>query len=227
MGLDLTSLVGIAYMTVIVIFLLILGGFCLWWLMDFFRYNIEVVIKRQVGKPYIEERTGKLVIPIESFTTRAKIYMKKIGQAYKEYIHIKGTDYNYQNVFPDEYFYTRVKAGMMDIKKKGILLLYSQDKGLIPLAVHNPGIEVGTVTLNDTITGIADSLKEINQLYHKDFWEKYGAIITLSMIAGIFVVGMLFVIKYQEVFWKNSIGQLETVLATLKSTAAPQLPAQP
>lgn len=222
-NINLTGSMDFIWIGVVMIVGMIVFGVAIWMIYVWMSYNIEVVIKRQLGDPIIDEK-GKKIIPVETQNTVGRLYNKKIAKNVgKEYFKIKGTSFDYQNYFPDSAFYNR-KRGIFDFKNKGIEFLLTQDKGLIPLTVSNPGLMTATVQINEVISAISDSLKERDELYQDDFWSKYGQIITITFLIAFFFIGMMMLIKYQEVFWENSMNQMQTVLQTLKDTARPTLP---
>ena len=120
-------------------------------------------------------------------------------------------------------FYFRTPTWFLDFKRKGIKLLVDEKRGLVPLMVSNPGIvDVGT-SLNEVVGSISDGLHEREMLYDQDFWAKYGNVVAIGMLIGFFVIGMIFIIKYQETFWENSMNGLQAVLKTIQDTASPTL----
>lgn len=222
-GINVTTGLNYLWMGIVIILLMIAIGLGIWFLTNLLSYNIEVVIKRQLGDAIIDEK-GKKIIPVENWNTVGKIYNKRVSKnVAKEYLKIKGTSFDYQNYFPDSSFYNR-KRGIFDFKYKGIQFLMTQDKGLIPLTVSNPGLMTASVQINEVISAISDSLKERDELYQNDFWSKYGQIITVTFLIAFMFIGMMMVIKYQEVFWENSMNQMQSVIQTIKETARPVLP---
>ena len=73
------------------------------------------------------------------------------------------------------------------------------------------------------IGAVTDSLHEREQLYGEDFWSKYGAMITIASLMAFFVIGMIFMIKYQDVFWKNAMSGLQSTIQAVKEVSAPVL----
>lgn len=208
--------------SVFVFVFILVFGVLFYWLYIEMSYNIEVEIMRQVGEPF--NKDDKKKINYESEYKKGKLYEKKTSAGgYKEYFKIKGSSWDYENYFPMEFFHTRKPSGILDFKKKGIKLFRDQQKGLVPISLSNPSFEQHNITLNQVIGSISNSLRERDQLYRQDFWTKYGTLITVSFLIGFFVIGMLFIIKYQEIFWDNSMRGLQSVLNTIKETASPSL----
>lgn len=224
-SIDIGGMSNFLMIGVLIMFLIIVIAIIMLKIMDFLSYNIEVVIKRQVGEATFKD--GKKFIPCHQFITKGKIYNKKINKdTFVEYFKIKGSNFDYRNYMPDESFYTKEKVGLLDISKKGITLLFSKNGALIPLSVSNPSFIDTGVNVNDIISAISDSMKERDE-YQVDFWAKWGTLITIGLLIAFLVVGMIFVIKYQEVFWSNSMAQLQSILQTMKDTARPELPVTP
>lgn len=197
-------------------------GLLIFFLLQMINYNIEAELIYPVGEAFINE-DGKKLINFESDKKPARLYKKKTGGGGSiEYFKIGGTNWNYQNYFKPESFYFR-KKGLFDFKTKGIKLFVSQEKGLVPLLMSNPGFIHAGTTLNEVIGAISDSLHEREMLYRNDFWSKYGQIITISFLIGFLVIGMLFIIKYQDVFWQNSMSALQSTINAVKETASPVL----
>jgi len=215
-----------------IIVLMLVFGFIFYLIYDWLRYTIYVELIRQVGEPFYDEirdNTGKVIskelkINYESSPMKARLYEKKLRSGgFKEYFKIKGSSWDYYNYFPNNAFYFRKTTSLLDFKKKGIKLFLHPEKGLVPLLMSNPGITLSGVSLNEVIGSISDSLYEREQLYGSDFWGKYGQIITITFLIGFLVIGMIFIIKYQEVFWANSMNALQTTISAIKDTAAPVL----
>lgn len=226
-----SSLDSIIIWTLAIVFM-ILFAWMLYVVWDWTRWNIYVEIIRQVGEPFWEitkdeagnELSRELKINYESDPRKARLYEKKLKSGgSKEYFRIKGTTWDYQNYFNNNAFYFRIPTWFGDFKKKGIKLFKHPEKGLVPITMSNEGFEVSGVSLNEVIGSISDSLYEREQLYGNDFWTKYGNIITISFLIAFLVVGMMFIIKYQDVFWANSMKALQTTLQAVKESAAPAL----
>lgn len=207
----------------VVFLFIIIFGLLLWFIIDYLSYNIHVELLRQIGKPFLDDK-GKKKILTESLTKSGKLYQKKqkAGGAI-EYFKIKGTDWNYKNYFNNDAFNPREKTSFLDFKKKVIRCFIDPERGLVPIYLSNPGYEVENVSLNEVIGAISDSLHERDNLYASDFWSKYGSAITIAMLITFLVLGMIFVLKYQEVQWAQSMKALDAVLGTLKQQAAPPL----
>lgn len=199
---------------------IIVFGILAWFLFEYFTYNISVEILRQIGKPFIDSE-GKKKILVNTEHKSGKLYRKaqKSGGAI-EYFKIKGTDWNYKNYFSDDAFNPRT-PGLFDFKKKIIRLFVDSERGLIPIYMSNPGFEVENVTLNEAIGAISDSLHERDNLYQSDFWAKYGNAITIAMLITFLVLGMIFVLKYQEVQWDRSMKAMESLFTAIRNQAAP------
>lgn len=210
-------LYGSVFLAIIVI------GLGLWFIIDYFSYNIHVELLRQIGKPFLDP-DGKKKILTETLTRSGKLYQKKQKAGGTiEYFKIKGTDWNYKNYFNNDAFNPREKTGLIDFKKKVIRCFMDQERGLVPIYLSNPGYEVENVSLNEAIGAISDSLHERDNLYKSDFWEKYGSAITIAMLITFLVLGMIFVLKYQEVQWAQSMKALDSVMQGLRQEAAPPL----
>lgn len=206
-----------------VILFAVLGVFIYNWVI----FKIQVNLVRQVGEPYYETDDKDDQIMRVNYQVEPKVgrlYNKKMrGGGQKEYMLIKGTNYNHPNYFSDKDFYFRVGRSILDFKNRGINLFVDPIKGLVPLRLSNPGFVQSSTTLNEVVGAISDGLHERDKLYRDDFWSKYGALITVSILIGFFVIGMLFIIKYQDVFWKNSMNALESTFQTIKDMSAPAL----
>lgn len=222
---DVVSMTDTLVIWTLVFVFVIVFGLILYFLYDLMRYNVKVELLRQVGEPFEVEQDDHVTkkINIYSEEKSGRLYQKKIkGGGIKEYFKIKGTDWDYQNYFDDTAFYFR-KKGILDFRNKGIRLFVDPYKGLIPIYMSNPGLKTQPVTLNEVIGAISDSLHERDALYEGDFWDKYGSIITIASLIGFFVIGMLFIIKYQDVFWKNSMQSLSATINAIKEVSAPAL----
>ena len=203
---------------------IILIGLFIWFLVDYFSYNISVELLRQIGKPFLDDEGKKKILTVTEHKA-GKLYKKKQKSGGTiEYFKIKGTDWNYKNYFSDSAFTPRVTR-LLDFKKKILRCFIDPEKGLVPIYMSNPGFEVENVTLNETIGAISDSLHERDNLYQSDFWSKYGNIITISFLIAFLVLGMIFVLKYQEVQWDRSMKAMEALFNAMKNTAAPPLEA--
>lgn len=202
-------------------------GLLFWWLYNLTTYNIQVELIRQVGEPfYMEDKDGKKTLKVnyKSENRNAKIYQKRLKTGgFKEYFKIAGTNWDYLNFFSNIDFYMRKPNNALDFKKLGIKLFEDQQKGLIPLRLANPGFEYSDITLNEVIGAVTDSLHEREQLFGEDFWSKYGGVITIASLMAFFVIGMIFLIKYQDVFWKNSMQALSSTINAVKEIAVPNL----
>jgi len=210
----------------LVLFAVVIIGLFFWWIWNTTRFNVYVELIRKVGSPYEVKVDGKIIkrITYQSTPKKARIYNKKLRSGgFKEYFQISGTNFNYPNYFKNLAFYFRTPTWFLDFKRKGIKLLVDEKRGLVPLMVSNPGIvDVGT-SLNEVVGSISDGLHEREMLYDQDFWAKYGNVVAIGMLIGFFVIGMIFIIKYQETFWENSMNGLQAVLKTIQDTASPTL----
>lgn len=205
------------------------GGLIIYWLYTITTYRIQVELIRQVGQPYYieDEETGEKTLKInyESDFKSARIYQKKLKSGgFKEYFQIKGTNWNYLNFFQDSDFYFKKAKNVLDFTKQGIKLFVDQTRGIVPLRLANPGFEYSEVTLNEVIGAVTDSLHEREMLYGDDFWSKYGSLITIASLMAFFVIGMIFLIKYQDTFWQNSMKALTSTIKAIKEVSAPNLP---
>jgi hypothetical protein len=226
------SVVDTMAIWLMVLVMMVVFGLMLYFIWDWTRWSVYVEILRQVGEPYVQvtrNKEGKVVskemkINYESSPHAGRIYQKKLKSGgSKEYFKIKGTTWDYLNHFGNNAFYFRKASWFGDFKKKGIKLFVHPEKGMVPMLLSNPGFELSGVTLNEVIGSISDSLYEREQLYGDDFWGKYGQIITISFLIGFLVIGMMFIIKYQDVFWANSMNALRITIDAVKETAAPAL----
>lgn len=197
-------------------------GLIMYWLYTITTYNVQVELLRQVGETYDDD--GKKKINYRSDQKVGKIYQKKLKSGgFKEYFRIKGTNWDYLNFFSDQDFYMRKPSGILDFKKLGIKLFMDQKKGLVPLRLSNPGFTYADTSLNEVIGAITDSLHEREMLYGNDFWSKYGNLITVASLMAFFVIGMIFLIKYQDVFWENSMNGLRSTIEAVKQVSAQNL----
>lgn len=211
---------------ILVFVFVIIFGLIAYWLYTITTYTVQVEMIRQVGNPYYIEENGekKLQINYQSSNKAGKIYQKKLKSGgFKEYFHIKGTNWDYLNMFNDYDFYNRKPNSILDFKKTGIKLFIDKQKGLVPLRLANPGFDYSGITLNEVIGAVTDSLYEREQLFGNDFWTKYGTMITIASLMAFFIIGMIFLIKYQDVFWKNAMSGLSSTIQAVKEVAAPAL----
>lgn len=222
-NIDLFSVVEQFSMWGVGIVLTVLVGLGVWWLYNVTTYNIQVELLRQIGEPYLDE-DGKKKINYRSEVKSGKIYQKKLKSGgFKEYFRIKGANWDYLNYFRNDDFYNRKTSNLFDFKKIGIKLLIDQQKGLVPLTLSNPGFMVGGTTLNEVIGAVTDSLHEREHLFGQDFWTKYGAMLTIASLMAFFVIGMIFMIKYQDVFWKNAMNGLQRTIQAVKEVSSQNL----
>lgn len=207
-----------------VLIMVIVIGLVLWLIMDYLSYNIKVEMLRQIGVSF--DVKGNKKILTTSVDKAGKLYKKKQKSGGSiEYFKIRSTDWNYKNYFPDSAFNPRQVSHLFDFKNKIIKVFVDSERGLVPLFLSNPDYKMEDVTLNEAIGAISDSLHERDNLYASDFWSKYGAAITVGMLIAFLVLGMIFVLKYQEVQWNNSMKAMESMFAAMRDQAAPSLEA--
>lgn len=197
-------------------------GVIIWQIMDYLSYNIKVVMLRQIGVTF--DHNGKKKLLTTQQDKAGKLYKKKQKSGGSiEYFKIRSTDWNYKNYFHDSAFNPRQVSHFLDFKNKVISVFVDAERGLVPLYLSNPDFALENVTLNEAIGAISDSLHERDNLYASDFWSKYGSAITVAMLITFLVLGMIFVLKYQEVQWDRSMKAMEAMFNAMKNQAAPNL----
>lgn len=203
----------------------------LYYLMDRQSWNIKAYLSWPVGNPYYTYHKNpdgsiikKLVISIEEQETSAKLYNKRIkAGSYKQYFNIKDSNFDRINYFEPHYFFRRIKRGAFDTMTTGIRLFMHPQKGPIPLSVQNPTLEIAPTSMNTVISAYVNTQKDISEKYENDFWTKYGAVITVSLILVTIVASFIFMIKIQEISWTRAAEVINRLIAVGKENLAPNL----
>ena len=202
------------------------------WAYNVTRYTIYVELIRQVGEPFNETTKDKngnlkreLRINYRSQPFSGRLYDKKVrGGGYKEHFQVKGTTWDYENYYPESSFYFRTKSSPLDFKTRGIKLFMDPEKGLVPLLLGNPGFHQANTSLNEVIGAICDTMYERDQLYGQDFWSKYGNMLTIAFLTTFLIIGMILVLKFQDISWEHNMAAMQMMLDNVKQAVAPSLP---
>lgn len=218
------------YFIIAIIFSVIIA-YILFLITDYMKWTVKVHLILPVGNPYyaIYKNTDgsilrKMVVSVEEKEASARLYFKMIKHGvYKEYFQIKNSNFNRENYFEPYYFYRRIKRSPFDFKSIGLRLFMHSQKGFIPLSVQNPTMEVAPTTMNTVISAYVNTQKDIQEKYENDFWSKYGSAIVMGMVVIAIVISFVFMIKLQEISWKNANEQLGQILATWREVLAPKL----